>query len=48
MAVGLLGLDTVNSDAEAANSKYAGIVVDANTCNVLYSENADRFALKIS
>ncbi|MDM9644081.1 serine hydrolase [Rhizobium sp. S163] len=42
MAVGLVGLDTVNSDAEAANSKYAGIVVDANTGNVLYSENADR------
>lgn len=34
--------DSVNADAEAANSKYAGIVVDAKTGNVLYSENADR------
>ncbi|MBB3964565.1 D-alanyl-D-alanine carboxypeptidase [Rhizobium metallidurans] len=42
MAVGTLGLDLVNADAQAANSKYAGIVVDANTGNVLYSENADR------
>ena len=42
MAVGIVGLDSINSDAEAANSKYAGIVVDANTGNVLYSENADR------
>ncbi|MGO8655414.1 D-alanyl-D-alanine carboxypeptidase family protein, partial [Rhizobium ruizarguesonis] len=35
-------VDSVNADAEAANSKYAGIVVDAKTGNVLYSENADR------
>ncbi|NEI74632.1 D-alanyl-D-alanine carboxypeptidase [Rhizobium lusitanum] len=28
-------------DASAAGSKYAGIVIDANTGNVLYSENAD-------
>jgi len=28
-------------DANAAGSKYAGIVLDANTGNVLYSENAD-------
>lgn len=42
MAVGLVGVDAVSADAEAANSKYAGIVVDANTGNVLYSENADR------
>ncbi len=35
-------VDSVNADAEAANPKYAGIVVDAKTGNVLYSENADR------
>ncbi len=35
-------VDSVNADAEAANSKYAGIVVDTKTGNVLYSENADR------
>ena len=34
--------DSIDADAEAANSKYAGIVVDAKTGNVLYSENADR------
>lgn len=28
-------------DANAAGPKYAGIVIDANTGNVLYSENAD-------
>ncbi len=28
-------------DASAAGPKYAGIVIDANTGNVLYSENAD-------
>jgi D-alanyl-D-alanine carboxypeptidase len=38
----MISLDAVSADAEAANSKYAGIVVDANTGNVLYSENADR------
>ncbi|MBM7047864.1 MULTISPECIES: serine hydrolase [Rhizobium] len=33
---------TVTVDANAAGgSKYAGIVIDANTGNVLYSENAD-------
>ncbi|WP_205925865.1 D-alanyl-D-alanine carboxypeptidase [Rhizobium sp. P38BS-XIX] len=33
---------TVSFDANAASgSKYAGIVIDANTGNVLYSENAD-------
>jgi D-alanyl-D-alanine carboxypeptidase len=42
MAVGIVAIDSVSADAEAANSKYAGIVVDANTGNVLYSENADR------
>ncbi len=42
MAVGMVGLDSISAEAEAANSKYAGIVVDANTGNVLYSENADR------
>ncbi|AYG66331.1 MULTISPECIES: D-alanyl-D-alanine carboxypeptidase [unclassified Rhizobium] len=32
---------TVTTDANAAGTKYAGIVIDANTGNVLYSENAD-------
>jgi len=34
--------ESVTAEAEAANPKYAGIVVDAKTGNVLYSENADR------
>ncbi|MGB8291932.1 D-alanyl-D-alanine carboxypeptidase [Rhizobium ruizarguesonis] len=42
VAVTIVLVDSVNADAEAANSKYAGIVVDAKTGNVLYSENADR------
>ncbi|AGS22004.1 serine-type D-Ala-D-Ala carboxypeptidase protein [Rhizobium etli] len=42
MAVTVVLVDSVNAEAEAANSKYAGIVVDAKTGNVLYSENADR------
>ncbi|MCS0461990.1 MULTISPECIES: D-alanyl-D-alanine carboxypeptidase [Rhizobium] len=42
LAVGIVMVDSVNADAEAANSKYAGIVVDTKTGNVLYSENADR------
>ncbi|MBB4504147.1 D-alanyl-D-alanine carboxypeptidase [Rhizobium leguminosarum] len=42
MAVTIVMVDSVNADAEAANPKYAGIVVDAKTGNVLYSENADR------
>ena len=42
MAIGIVAIDSASADAEAANSKYAGIVVDANTGNVLYSENADR------
>jgi D-alanyl-D-alanine carboxypeptidase len=42
MAVGIATIDSANAEAEAANSRYAGIVVDANTGNVLYSENADR------
>ncbi|KAA1178586.1 D-alanyl-D-alanine carboxypeptidase [Rhizobium tropici] len=32
---------TVTVDANASGTKYAGIVIDANTGNVLYSENAD-------
>ncbi|ARO30280.1 serine-type D-Ala-D-Ala carboxypeptidase protein [Rhizobium sp. NXC14] len=42
MALTVVLVDSVNADAEAANPKYAGIVVDAKTGNVLYSENADR------
>jgi D-alanyl-D-alanine carboxypeptidase len=42
MAFGIVAIDSASAEAEAANSKYAGIVVDANTGNVLYSENADR------
>ncbi|PDS77096.1 D-alanyl-D-alanine carboxypeptidase [Rhizobium sp. L43] len=42
VAVTIVLVDSVNAEAEAANSKYAGIVVDAKTGNVLYSENADR------
>ncbi|ACE91255.1 MULTISPECIES: D-alanyl-D-alanine carboxypeptidase [Rhizobium] len=42
MAVTVVLVDSVNAEAEAANPKYAGIVVDAKTGNVLYSENADR------
>ncbi|MBY3044594.1 D-alanyl-D-alanine carboxypeptidase [Rhizobium leguminosarum] len=42
VAVTIVLVDSVNADAEAANPKYAGIVVDAKTGNVLYSENADR------
>ncbi|MBX5027519.1 D-alanyl-D-alanine carboxypeptidase [Rhizobium lentis] len=42
VALTVVLVDSVNADAEAANSKYAGIVVDAKTGNVLYSENADR------
>ncbi|WP_183913715.1 D-alanyl-D-alanine carboxypeptidase [Rhizobium lentis] len=42
VAVTVVLVDSVNAEAEAANSKYAGIVVDAKTGNVLYSENADR------
>ncbi|NLS05247.1 D-alanyl-D-alanine carboxypeptidase [Rhizobium sp. P32RR-XVIII] len=34
--------ESVTAEAEAANPKYAGIVVDAKTGNVLYSENSDR------
>ncbi|MBX5147226.1 D-alanyl-D-alanine carboxypeptidase [Rhizobium lentis] len=42
VALTVVLVDSVNADAEAANPKYAGIVVDAKTGNVLYSENADR------
>ncbi|WP_074068221.1 D-alanyl-D-alanine carboxypeptidase [Rhizobium gallicum] len=35
-------VESAAAEAEAANSKYAGIVVDAKSGNVLYSENADR------
>ncbi|CCM75733.1 putative penicillin-binding protein/D-alanyl-D-alanine carboxypeptidase [Rhizobium mesoamericanum STM3625] len=42
LATGIVMADTIDADAEAANPKYAGIVVDAKTGNVLYSENADR------
>ena len=42
MAIAIVAIDSVNAEAEAANPKYAGIVVDARTGNVLYSENADR------
>ncbi|CAN7297930.1 D-alanyl-D-alanine carboxypeptidase [Rhizobium sp. LjRoot258] len=42
LAASIVMVDSVNADAEAANSKYAGIVVDTKTGNVLYSENADR------
>ncbi|WP_064838562.1 MULTISPECIES: D-alanyl-D-alanine carboxypeptidase [unclassified Rhizobium] len=42
VALTVVLVDSVNAEAEAANSKYAGIVVDAKTGNVLYSENADR------
>ncbi|WP_183747090.1 SPOR domain-containing protein [Rhizobium sp. BK196] len=42
MAIAVVAVDSVNAEAEAANPKYAGIVVDARTGNVLYSENADR------
>jgi D-alanyl-D-alanine carboxypeptidase len=42
MAAAIVMADSVNADAEAANLKYAGIVVDAKSGNVLYSENADR------
>ncbi|WP_306907202.1 serine hydrolase [Rhizobium mesoamericanum] len=42
LATGIVIADTIDADAEAANPKYAGIVVDAKTGNVLYSENADR------
>ncbi len=42
MAVAMIAIDSVSAEAEAANPKYAGIVVDARTGNVLYSENADR------
>lgn len=42
VAVTITLVESVNAEAEAANPKYAGIVVDAKTGNVLYSENADR------
>ncbi|MBW9055810.1 D-alanyl-D-alanine carboxypeptidase [Rhizobium mesosinicum] len=42
MAIAVVAVDSVSAEAEAANPKYAGIVVDARTGNVLYSENADR------
>ncbi len=42
IAFGIVTADSINAEAEAANSRYAGIVVDANSGNVLYSENADR------
>ncbi|WP_184396951.1 SPOR domain-containing protein [Rhizobium sp. BK650] len=42
MAIAIVAVDSVSAEAEAANPKYAGIVVDARTGNVLYSENADR------
>ena len=42
VAVTIIMVESVNAEAEAANSKYAGIVVDAKSGNVLYSENADR------
>ena len=35
-------VESVTAEAEAANPKYAGIVVDAKSGSVLYSENADR------
>ncbi|PST20546.1 D-alanyl-D-alanine carboxypeptidase [Rhizobium sp. JAB6] len=48
LARALLGFSIVTAtitvtviDASAAGPKYAGIVIDANTGNVLYSENAD-------
>ncbi|MFS8144354.1 D-alanyl-D-alanine carboxypeptidase [Rhizobium sp. R635] len=42
VAVTVVLVDSVSVEAKAANPKYAGIVVDAKTGNVLYSENADR------
>ncbi|UVD58643.1 D-alanyl-D-alanine carboxypeptidase [Rhizobium sp. Pop5] len=42
VAVSIVLVDSISAEAEAANPKYAGIVVDAKTGNVLYSENADR------
>ncbi|RUM15255.1 D-alanyl-D-alanine carboxypeptidase [Rhizobium fabae] len=42
VAVTIVLVDSISAEAEAANSKYAGIVVDAKSGNVLYSENADR------
>lgn len=37
----LAGLTAVGADTASANPKYAGIVVDAKTGNVLYSEDPD-------
>ena len=42
VAVTIVLVDSAGAEAKAANPKYAGIVVDAKTGNVLYSENADR------
>ncbi|WP_092747688.1 serine hydrolase [Rhizobium aethiopicum] len=42
VAVTIVLVDSASVEAKAANPKYAGIVVDAKTGNVLYSENADR------
>ncbi|MGZ9721671.1 SPOR domain-containing protein [Rhizobium miluonense] len=40
-SVATASITVVAVDASAAGPKYAGIVIDANTGNVLYSENAD-------
>lgn len=42
MVVAAVAAGSVSAQAAASNPKYAGIVVDAKTGNVLYSENADR------
>lgn len=42
LAATMILADSVSAEAEAANPKYAGIVVDAKTGNILYSENPDR------
>lgn len=42
VAVTIIMVDSASVEAKTANPKYAGIVVDAKTGNVLYSENADR------
>ncbi len=41
MVAGIASATVALPSAAAANPKYAGIVVDAKTGNVLYSENAD-------
>lgn len=42
MVVMIVAAGSISAQAAASNSKYAGIVVDAKSGNVLYSENADR------